>query len=174
VSVQSNFEWLVGSLLRDDRVPLLQQRAYLLATARHETGGTFNPGQYERYNGDPQEYFKRYDGRLGNVEPGDGYRYRGAGFVQLTGRSNFKHMGDRLSIPLEEEPWLAVKEQHSYDILVVGMTFGLFTGIPLSKYVYEGEANYFSARRVVNGLDRAGIVAGYARQYEGVLKAIRA
>ena len=47
-----------------------------------------------------QNYCSKYDGRkdLGNTEPGDGYRFKGAGYIQLTGRYNYqkfaKYMGD--------------------------------------------------------------------------------
>ena len=43
----------------------------------------------------------------GNTAPDDGYKYRGRGFVQLTGKANYKTMGDRLGIDLVESPDLA-------------------------------------------------------------------
>lgn len=61
--------------------------------------------------------FKKYDIRynprkakiLGNVKPGDGARYYGRGFIQLTGRDNYKRAGDALNLPLEQKPELAAR-----------------------------------------------------------------
>lgn len=56
------------------------------------------------------DYFKRYDPgtdighSLGNTQPGDGFKFRGAGVFQLTGRDNFRRMGKRLGIDLEASP----------------------------------------------------------------------
>lgn len=61
--------------------------------------------------------FKKYDPKfspklakiLGNKFRGDGERYKGRGFIQLTGRWNYKIAGEALGIPLEEHPELASK-----------------------------------------------------------------
>jgi putative chitinase len=52
-----------------------------------------------------------YNGRadIGNVHPGDGPRYKGRGYIQLTGRSNYRFFGQRLGIDLENHPDLALR-----------------------------------------------------------------
>jgi len=48
----------------------------------------------------------RYEGRadLGNTQPGDGARFIGRGYVQITGRANYKRYGTEISVDLIEDP----------------------------------------------------------------------
>lgn len=86
-----------------------------LATIRAETAG-FEPiseGQ-SRFNteigGAPFALYgpgTRIGKNLGNTEPGDGARFKGRGFVQLTGRENYRVVGETIGVDLIGEPELA-------------------------------------------------------------------
>jgi hypothetical protein len=50
------------------------------------------------------------------------------------------------------------------------MVLGLFTGKKLSDYIGPGKCDYVAARRIINGTDRARLIAGYARSFQDALK----
>lgn len=67
------------------------------------------------------DYFnKLYGGRadLGNTEPGDGAHYRGRGFIQITGRFNYRHFGSIVGADLEANPMLALDSDIAAKVLV--------------------------------------------------------
>jgi putative chitinase len=80
------------------------RQAAFLAQVAHETGGF----RWFRELGN-EAYFARYDGRadLGNTQPGDGPRYRGRGFIQITGRANYTQASQALGLDLVNQPTLA-------------------------------------------------------------------
>lgn len=69
----------------------------------------------------PQAIFERVYGlgnpkkakELGNLQEGDGYRYRGGGVMQTTGRSNYRRMGQRCGVDFEGQPELVVSAEHA-------------------------------------------------------------
>lgn len=138
-----------------------QKLAYLFGTAYHETARTMQPisefGSRAHFN--KYEPGTKIGKRLGNTEPGDGFRFRGRGFVQITGRANYAKFG------IEDSPNSALEPELAGRILVQGCLRGSFTGRKLSDYIDGGVIDYIGARRVVNGLDQAQSIAGYARSF---------
>ncbi|MDH0638179.1 glycoside hydrolase family 19 protein [Pseudomonas sp. GD03860] len=54
-----------------------------------------------------------YNARNGNIHPGDGWRFRGRGLLQVTGRANYAAAGVGLGLPLEEQPELLEQPEHA-------------------------------------------------------------
>ena len=72
--------------------------------------------------------------------------------MQVTHKSNDAKMNQVL------QPTIA------YRIMSYGMRYGSFTGEKLSDFIRPGKAaDYYHAREIINGLDRAGTIGGYAQ-----------
>lgn len=84
--------------------------AAFLAQATHETGGFKSFTEIGN-----KSYFNKYEPNtslgkeLGNTEMGDGYKYRGRGIFQLTGRSNYTRYSKLLGLDLVGNPDIAAK-----------------------------------------------------------------
>lgn len=146
----------------------IRQIAYCFGTTKHETADTFQP---------IEEYGKG-KGRPYGVPTGP-YRqtYYGRGFVQLTWQRNYSSATDRLhqlglldpSVSLESAPELAMRPDIAANILIVGMSEGWFTGKKLSDYINDHSCDFFNARRIINGIDQAQRIAGYAQAFTLIL-----
>ncbi|MER3633118.1 MAG: hypothetical protein C4325_13980, partial [Blastocatellia bacterium] len=145
------------------------QFAYVLATVQHES--SFGLRMNEIWG--PTAVQRGYEGRrrLGNTQPGDGYRFRVRGYVQVTGRANYAYWTKRLGIDLVNDPDLATMPEVAAVIAVWGMRDGTFTGKRLSQFINDRQQDFYNARRVVNDIrsrvDRevARDIATNARRY---------
>ncbi|QNH60764.1 glycoside hydrolase family 19 protein [Hymenobacter sediminicola] len=146
----------------------VQQIAYVLATTFHETAGTMRP--LKEYGlGKGHDYGKMLDmgkgkgQRVPYTEPP--HLFFGRGYVQLTWLSNYRGAGKKLGIDLVNHPDLALNPATAAQILVRGMKEGWFTGKRLSEYFTTQGADVLRARRIVNGNDKAELIAGYHAKF---------
>lgn len=137
-----------------------RQTAYVLATSYHETAKTIQPiSEYGKGQGKP----------YGVPDPQTGQTYYGRGYVQLTWKENYQKMQTILGVPLVVEPDLALEPEIACQILFTGMQAGTFTGKKLGDYFTNTLTDWTNARRIVNALDRAEEIAGYAIQFQRAL-----
>jgi len=145
---------------------LPSQMAYMLATVKHETNDSFAPvveGYWMKSNRVAKlyAYYKAHNrGALATIFPNGVLdpTYEGRGYVQCTHNFNYERFG------LKDTPEKALEPETAYHIMEYGMANGLFTGKTLQKYVNERISDFYSARKVINGLDRASLIAGYANR----------
>ncbi len=95
--------------------------------------------------------------------------FYGRGFVQLTWLVNYRAFARLLKIDLVNTPELALQVPVAAEILVYGMLKGMFTGKKLSDSFNVNENDPIEARYIVNGQDKAVLIAGY---YWKIYKAI--
>lgn len=151
----------------------LRWLAYMLATSYHETARTMQPiEEYGKGRGKPYGQKLRHD-RKPYAFPDK--LYYGRGDVQLTWYENYEKMGKLLGIPLLEQPELALKPDVSARIMIEGMTRGKsnrgdFTGASLENYFNEVKDNPVHARRIINGLDKANLIASYHNKFLAAIK----
>jgi hypothetical protein len=136
---------------------LRNQAAYVLATTKHETAGTMKP--IREAGGEAYLKRKRY------------YPYVGMGYVQLTWDYNYKKASKKLGVDFLNNPKLLLKPEHAAPIIVVGMKEGWFTDRKLSDYITLYKSDFRNARKIVNGMDKADLIAGYAVEYDKLLRA---
>lgn len=191
--------FLLDSMEKDPFLSRITWAAYMLATTKHETAHTFQPiheyggRQYfiQHYGGQT-----RKGHQLGNDTPEEGADYAGRGDVQLTGETNYEKAEKALREEYPEiisefeartgktfdltrgdqegdahDPDNAMDPGIAYAIMSYGMRTGMFTGLAIGHYLNDEQKDYINARRVINGKDQAGEIAGYAQRFENILRA---
>lgn len=153
----------------------LRHLAYILATAFHETGGRMVPVRegFAKTDAAARRITAKY--KYGKPEE-NGKVYYGRGHVQLTWGRNYAVMGKLVGLPLYDEPDLALKPEVSVAILVEGMMRGVsakgdFTGKAVEDYFNALVDDPVGARAVVNGKDKAVLIAGYHQNFLDALDA---
>lgn len=155
--------------------------AYALATSFHETAHSLQP--IKEFGGN-NYFFRRYDiqgqnprlaRQLGNTQAGDGVKFAGRGYVQLTGRTNYQKAATKLGVDLVNDPDLAMSKDIAALILRHGMREGWFTTKRFDTYLPAAglatAVQFQAARRIINGTDKQALIANYAVEFQKALVA---
>ena len=160
---------LLAAAEADTDITDIRWLAYMLATVKHECADRWKPieefgkGKGHKY-GQPVTVTDPEGKSYTNV-------YYGRGYVQLTWDWNYRNMGKVLGSRLLYDPSLALEAETAYRIMSYGMRNGSFTGAKLSRFINASGCDYVNARKIINGLDQAQRIAGYAEKLESVLRA---
>jgi len=140
----------------------VEQTAYVLATAYWETARTMKPVKEAYWL---SESWRRHNLRY--------YPWYGRGYVQLTWLDNYKRASRKLGLDLTTDADAVMDPSVAAKILVVGMVEGWFTGKRLDQYINDNTKDYISARRIVNGTDKAREISSIALQYENAIQHVK-
>lgn len=152
--------WQANYAHNDDR-----WLAYALATTHHETDRTMQPiEEYGKGKG------KKYGQRVklsGKTYTDTKAIFYGRGYVQITWYENYEKAGIKLGLgrKLIDSPELAMNPAIAAYILFAGMIEGWFTGKKLGDYFNAAKQDWVNARRIINGTDKAQLIASYAQKY---------
>lgn len=144
---------LIINVCKDNGL-LRNEAAYVLATTEWETNRTFEPVK--------EAYWLSENWRKSNLRY---YPWYGRGFVQLTWETNYIKAGQKLGLDLTTNPDRVMDPSVAAQILVRGMKEGWFTGKKLSDYIDLQRSDFYNARRIVNGLDKAKEIEALAKKY---------
>src|SRR5262245_5385448 len=127
--------------------------AYILATTYHETAFTMQP--VREYGGEAYLKSKPY------------YPWYGRWYVQLTWKENYQEQDEKLELNgrLMKTPDLALDPLIALKVIIFGMVDGDFTGKKLSNFFTDVDTNWYDARTIVNGHDKASTIAGYGEKF---------
>ncbi len=97
----------LSSAMSEAGITTPRQKAAFVAQLAHESGGF----RYMEEIASGAAYEGRRD--LGNTQPGDGRRFKGRGYIQVTGRANYTAAGRALGLDLVNNPELASRPENA-------------------------------------------------------------
>jgi len=159
---------------------LRNELAYVLATAKHETGARMTPVR-ETFAKTDDDAIRILDasyraGRLKWVKSRywikdkDGKSWLGRGYPQVTHKANYEKAKKETGIDFIKDPNLMLDSDNAIEVMIRGMKEGWFTGKKLSDFIDLKHSDFAGARQIINGTERREIVANYAREYDAALK----
>lgn len=168
----------------EDKSISYPQGAYILATIWHETATTMHPiAEYGKGKGRTYgTWFKNSKGQLHSFKDGskttaylhDDYPhlYYGRGETQNTWFANYEKLSKVFGVDFLNNPDLLLTQEWSTPVTIYSMKTGLYTGKKLSDYIHQSKKDYVNARRIINGMDKAKLIAGYADIFERALRSL--
>lgn len=172
---------IVGEIDKDKSISY-PQAAYILATIWHETDKTMLPiAEYGKgkgrlygtwYRNSKGQLYAFKDGSKTTVYLFDEYPhlYYGRGETQNTWFDNYERLSKVFGVDFLRNPDLLLTQEWSTKVTLYAMKTGLYTGKKLSDYIYQSKKDYVGARRIINGTDKAKLIAGYADMFERALR----
>ena len=156
---------ILESAMKEQGITNAKEQAAFMAQMDHETGGFKHMN--ELGGG------KKYEGRkdLGNTQEGDGDKFKGRGYVQLTGRHNYEKYGKMVGADLINNPDSAAQPDLAAKIAIAYWKSTKSDGKSLGEQAQAG--NFDAVTRGINGgvngkSDRDAKFQGYSQQYSAV------
>ena len=177
----SAFNHIVSAMDADKSISY-PQGAYILATIWHETATTMQPiaeygkgkgriyGTWYKNSKDQLYTFKDGSKTTAYLQFDYPYLYYGRGETQNTWFTNYEKLSKVFGVDFLRNPDLLLTQEWSTPVTIYSMKTGLYTGKKLSDYINQSKKDYLNARRIINGMDKASLIAGYAETFEKALR----
>jgi len=98
-----------------------------------------------------------------------GVSFYGRGRIQNTFEANYRKLEKRFGHPFTTNPDLLLESKIDAEVTIYGHAEGIWTGKKLGDYFNANKADWKQARRIVNGLDKADLIVGYAKAFHAAL-----
>jgi predicted chitinase len=167
----------------------LRWLAYILATTYHETAATMQPvietrQPSEASNPSVETAIARLEkawaaGKMPWVKSAywrkdaAGKSWLGRGLPQVTHKANYERAEKETGVAFTAHPELMLEMGNAVPVMFSAMIKGWFTGKKLADYFNDKITDWVNARKIVNSLDRAEEIAGYAKDFYQALIAAK-